>query len=179
MNAAPPKDLADNTSTDNISVGAHQTHLIDTTYANSFVNDCSHCHTVPQNLLDAGHIDNVPLPAEVSFSMFASHSSYNSPQWDHGAATCSNVYCHGAFSFSKEESDNAYAYADSVIVGNNPTLIWNSVGTNQDDCGTCHGLPPKGHLQVSSCSACHSKVVDADFNIINKQLHINGKKDLD
>ena len=178
LNSAPPKDLADNSSTDMISVGAHQAHLIDTTYATSFVNNCTYCHIEPQNLMDAGHIDNVPLPAEVHFSLFASDSSENSTEWDHNSATCSDVYCHGAFSFSKDESDNDFAYADSVIVGNNPTMIWNSVGTGQDDCGTCHDLPPKGHIAVSSCNGCHPRVVDANYNIIDKQLHINGKKDV-
>ena len=66
-----------------------------------------------------------------------------------------------------------------MIVGNNPIMLWTTVDENQAACGTCHDLPPKGHISTSACSACHSTVVDENYNIINKELHINGEIDLD
>jgi hypothetical protein len=65
---------------------------------------------------------------------------------------------------------------DSVIAGANATPVWTS-GESQAACGTCHGLPPAGHIPftVTSCVNCHSPVVDATGNISDKALHINGK----
>ncbi|MEE9169822.1 MAG: CxxxxCH/CxxCH domain-containing protein [bacterium] len=176
-NAAPPEDLADNILTTAVGVGAHQTHLTDTTLTTSLLQECSHCHIEPSTYSDPGHIDNPPLPAELSFSPLASDSSRISPSWNHETATCGSVYCHGAFEFRKEDSAFPWGYADSTIVGNNAELIWTSVGTGQAECGTCHDLPPKGHVGIAeaTCNVCHGRVVDADFNIIDKDLHINGK----
>lgn len=77
-----------------------------------------------------------------------------------------------------------WAYTDSLISGNNPQLVWTEVGTGQADCGTCHGLPPLGHrvaddrVPVEECSVCHPRVVDENYDIIDKALHINGQIDV-
>ena len=73
---------------------------------------------------------------------------------------------------------NPFAYTDSVMVGKNPIIIWNAVGSRQTVCGTCHKLPPTGHTTATTCNGCHPRVVDQDFNIIDKNLHINGKIDV-
>ncbi len=176
-NFAPPEDLLGNVETTAVGVGAHQTHLTDTTLTTSLLQECSHCHIEPSTYSDPGHIDNPPLPAELSFSPLASDSSRISPSWNHETATCGNVYCHGAFEFRKEDSAFPWGYADSTIVGNNAELLWTAVGAGQATCGTCHDLPPKGHVGIAeaTCNVCHGRVVDADFNITNKDLHINGK----
>lgn len=45
-----------------------------------------------------------------------------------------------------------------------------------EDCSTCHGQPPAApHPQIDNCSLCHGQVVDANKNIINESLHINGQ----
>ncbi len=48
----------------------------------------------------------------------------------------------------------------------------------QAKCGTCHGLPPTGHIAapITSCYLCHQGVVDEMGNIIDKDKHINGYK---
>ena len=172
---APPSDVSGNIETDSAGVGAHMVHLFD----NSLGMDipCETCHVVPQSYFDPGHIDS-PLPAEVIFNLVAIENIATNAGYDHNTETCSNVYCHGNFVFSKDESDNQWIYQDSVITGLNADMIWNQVGTGQADCETCHGLPPTGHLVLTNCSSCHTAVVDADNNIIDKSKHINGQIDL-
>jgi len=160
-NSAPPVDMAKNTSTTFPGVGAHQSHLVGDTWSKNTQN-CYHCHVVPVNYDDPGHVDNVPLPAEVVFSEFASDSGNTSPIWNRSSFSCSDVYCHGAFS-----------------LGNNKKVTWNAVGVGEATCGSCHGLPPAtNHPQNTQCNICHGRVVDANFNIIDKTLHINGKAEL-
>ena len=177
QNPAPPPDLANNTATDAEGVGAHQFHVADSTISTIAFGNCQHCHVVPQNVFDSGHIDNAPPPADVHFSTFATDSSRLQPQWNHDDATCSQVYCHGGFRFSKEKSNYSWAYADTVITGAMATPHWTAPET--PDCTDCHGLPPQGHIAVAenSCSNCHPRVVDADLKIINPALHINGRAD--
>jgi predicted CxxxxCH...CXXCH cytochrome family protein len=133
---------------------------------------------MPTNYSDPGHVNDGTPNAEVVFDNFATNDGKLETNWSHDTATCSNSYCHGAFSFSKDASSNQFAYADSVIVGNNRDMIWNSVGSGQADCGTCHGLPPTGHAAYPACSTCHGSVVDANNNIIDKTKHINGQIDV-
>lgn len=171
---APPPDLNGNEETTFVTVGAHQHHLQESELAATSEMSCSTCHITPQKYSDAGHVNDGSPNAEVVFNAFASDSGRTSPHWDRDAATCNNVYCHGDFVFRKADSKNQFGYADSVIVGNNREMTWNSVDTGQADCGTCHGLPPTGHLSTTACSACHGRVVDSDNNIIDKTLHING-----
>ena len=40
INAAPPEDLYGNTGTTIVGVGAHQSHLMDTTWTTAYQNDC-------------------------------------------------------------------------------------------------------------------------------------------
>lgn len=176
-NAAPPADLSGNVVTTAVGVGAHQVHLNGTTYTNAMQQDCSHCHVVPETYSDAGHIDNPPLPAEITFGALATNSGKQVPTWDSATATCSNVYCHGSFEFKKEDGIFSWGYKDPTITGNDPDLNWISVGSGQAECGTCHDLPPKGHVGTAeaTCNICHGRVVDVDQNIIDKDLHINGK----
>jgi hypothetical protein len=178
INGAPPEDLAGNTNTTFIGVGAHQQHLVDTTWTTAYQQDCFLCHIEPVNYTDPGHIDNTPLPAEINFSFIASDSGLSNPSWNHDEAKCNNIYCHGAFVFERDSSANSWAYSDSLMTGNNPEMIWTLVGTGQDVCESCHGLPPQGHTAATTCNGCHPKVVDVNYNIIDKSLHINGKKDV-
>lgn len=178
INFAPPRDLAGHTETSFTGVGAHQVHLNDTTYTTSFDRDCDLCHIKPTEFDDPTHIDG-NLPAEVHFGLFATDSSALNSSWDHTTATCNNVYCHGAFKFRKEDAGvNSWIFSDSVITGNNPAMIWNQVDGSQDACGTCHGLPPTGHLAQTTCNGCHPRVVNDKFEIIDKSLHINGRADV-
>ncbi len=174
QNDAPPHDLAGNTETTYIGVGAHQAHLQNSDISNTNAMGCSACHITPTNYKDNGHLDDTEY-AEVFFDSLVTDSGRVNAQWNHGTATCSNIYCHGAFEFDKNSSGFPNFYTDSLIVGNNPDLIWTNVGTNQADCGTCHGLPPTGHIALTTCYSCHALVVDDAQNIIDKTRHINGK----
>lgn len=176
-NDAPPEDLFGNEATTFITVGAHQNHLVDTTYTTNFINNCTVCHSDVPIFNTSGHINDGTPHAELIFSSLADGNGMSVPQWNRASATCDNVYCHGAFEWP--EHDDNFAYTDSVIAGNNVSVVWNLVGTNQAACGTCHGLPPTGHVNFANCSACHSSVVNSDLEIINKALHINGLIDLD
>ncbi|MEJ2195827.1 MAG: CxxxxCH/CxxCH domain-containing protein [Ignavibacteriaceae bacterium] len=170
---APPQDTKGNVSSDSRGVGAHVAHL----YQNDLGKQipCSTCHIVPQNYFDPGHAVDDPLPAEVIFSPLAVYNIADNPMYDYSTATCSDTYCHGNWAFSSDSSSNPFAYVDSVMTGNNKSVVWNQVGTGQADCGTCHNLPPTGHLDHPACGTCHPGVVDDAGNIINPEKHIDGK----
>ncbi len=176
-NAAPPEDLAGNTNTTSQSVGAHQAHLVGTTWSTYKPGDCAKCHIKPASYEDSGHIDDTPH-AEIPFGALATMNGELNTTYDFLNASCDNVYCHGGFEFKKSDSNYPWAYTDSLISGNNPTLHWKYVGAGQALCGSCHGLPPEGHIQANACGGCHADVVDNNLNITNKYLHINGKKDV-
>jgi hypothetical protein len=175
---APPQDINHNISTDSTGVGAHVSHL----YQNDLGSQipCSTCHIVPQDYFDPGHAVDDLLPAEVIFSPLAVHNIAVNPVYDYSSATCSDTYCHGNWEFLKDSSSYQFAYTDDKMVGNNNSVVWNEVGVGQADCGTCHGLPPTGHVPhaIEFCSTCHTDVVDSDGNIINTEKHINGEKNV-
>ena len=175
-NAAPPSDLYGNMANTDKAVGAHQAHLTGDTWS-TFANQCMNCHTVPAAYSAPGHIDDTPH-AEVNFSNLATFDGQSATAYNSDASSCANVYCHGGFEFKKDESQYPWAYTEDAISGNNPTLYWNVGNAGQTVCGSCHGLPPAGHITAQTCDGCHAGVVDANFNIINKYLHINGKVDV-
>ena len=176
---SPPEDLAGNTATSSPGVGAHQVHVLGG--AKSLALWCADCHTVPGGVYDAGHVDS-DLPAEVPMegarARVPTDGIVPSPVHDPVALTCSNVYCHGNWKSRRSDAplDRQFVYMDSVISGNNVSQVWTG-GPPQAACGTCHNLPPAGHIPapVSACGGCHTGVVDAAGIIVNKALHINGK----
>ena len=171
---APPRDINKNTDSTFVGVGAHKKHL----YTNMLGKDipCITCHKVPQNVYDMGHVDS-DLPAEIIFGELALNDLGINSSYDFGAGTCSNTYCHGNWVFYKDSSANQFIYTDSIMVGNNLSVIWNIVDGTQAPCGSCHNLPPIGHApaQLSACATCHLGVVDTDGNIIDRTKHINGE----
>ena len=142
---APPKDVDGHTGTDFLGVGAHYQHL----YANELGSEieCSTCHKVPQNYLDAGHLDT-NLPAEVILSNLATVNIASNASFDHATGKCSNVYCHGNFEFLKDSSDLQFMYTSDKMVGNNVDIVFNKVDDTQDACGSCHGFYPKVTLNL-------------------------------
>ena len=176
---APPRDVDGNTSSDFLGVGAHYQHL----YANELGStiECSTCHVVPQHYLDPGHVDS-NLPAEVTFSNLAVVNLGSNSTYDHSTGTCANTYCHGNFEFLKESSEYQFIYTAEKIVGNNNSVIFNRVDGTQSVCGSCHGLPPEGHIEstLSNCGSvgCHVGIVDSEGNIIDQEKHINGMKNV-
>jgi hypothetical protein len=175
---APPQDTKNNISTDSTGVGAHVAHLYENNLGKQI--PCETCHIVPQDYSDPGHVIDDPLPAEVIFSPLAIHNIATNPVYNYSTATCADTYCHGNWEFLKDSADavRQFAYLSDKMVGNNNQVVWNEVGTGQADCGTCHNLPPTGHLENPACYACHPGVVDADGNIIDPEKHINGEKNV-
>ena len=82
-NAAPPRDLAGNTLTTAIGVGAHQAHL-QALHRLSAPIGCENCHRVPVDVEDPGHLDTT-VPAEVVPAL----------GWDRTSQTCATAWCHG------------------------------------------------------------------------------------
>jgi predicted CxxxxCH...CXXCH cytochrome family protein len=171
---APPVDLNRNTDTKFASVGAHSTHLLNVKIG-SLVK-CNECHIVPTSLNSPGHIDNNGRAEVILTTKYSDYQNGNGI-YNLITYTCSNTYCHGNFSFPKATSQWQFAYTADKIEGNNFQPTWNKVDGTQAKCGTCHGLPPKGHMDsdLSGCAVCHIGVVDKYGNIIDKTKHMDGK----
>ncbi|MCB0730280.1 MAG: hypothetical protein KDC88_04535 [Ignavibacteriae bacterium] len=171
---APPRDLDNNFETTAKGVGAHTTHIYENEL--SLPLGCFDCHSgdfASGNFVTA-HIDG--LPAEMKLD------GYNQSE-----LTCSNTYCHGNFEFKKDDVEEGFEYIHKgeAIVGENFSPKWNQVDGTQAACGTCHLMPPRGHLLEGSdpdgitCSSnnCHPSAYNEDgsLNIYN---HANGEKNL-
>ena len=161
---APPTDLSNNVETTYKGVGAHTSHVYENNI--SALVSCYECHpnqTAAGETYISSHIDG--LPAEISIA------GYNATE-----TTCLNTYCHGNFQTAKSESSNPFGFVSDVISGNNFTPVWTTVNGTQSECGTCHGLPPAGHVaaELNNCFTCHPGVVDTEGNIIDPLKHIDG-----
>jgi len=173
---APPNDLEGNSDSGFKGVGAHYKHVYNNSTASNI--GCFECHQ--QTLSDGEfvHTHISPPPAKMEFGEFTHPDSLDlNPDYNFTDVTCSNTYCHGAFKFGD-------------IVGNNNTVTWNSTTGKEAECGTCHGEvdadgntvtpQPTGHFgewTINQCFMCHSSVVNADGEIIDKLKHLNKQKD--
>ena len=188
---APPRDLSGNTQTSAKGVGAHSSHLYENMLSAEI--SCYECHPQVESADNYvfAHIDG--LPAEMKFGSIAS-SGLSTPSYNNDLS-CANTYCHGNFSFNKNESENKYAYTNSEIVGNNFSPIWNKVDGTQAACGTCHGEidesgnlitpqpvghfgPSVGTFSLDQCPVCHTATFNED-GTLNKLVHMNGEKNLE
>lgn len=170
---APPEDLDGNSETSAQGVGAHQAHLGEKEISDNVY--CTDCHIMPEAWNSEGHLGSDGA-AEVLFSGDVNSNAASTPSYDYAGGSCANTYCHGNFVFRKSESSNQYAYEADQMTGNMLTMKWTD-GDDAAECGTCHDLPPKGHVayDISECSACHGEVVNGEGEIVNTALHINGK----
>jgi hypothetical protein len=176
--SAPPKSVTGETASTARGVGAHQKHLVTNTLGVAV--KCQECHTVPAQVSSSGHLGT--LPAEVAFNdKLASLASGGGslvpkPSYDPSTLRCNNTFCHGDWKVRKATSSSQFVYADSVIVGSNASPGWTN-GLSDALCGSCHGIPPKGHIAVSlsTCGTCHFGIVSTDGKITDKSKHINGK----
>lgn len=171
---APPVDINRKTDPQLASVGAHSTHLLNVKIGSLL--KCSECHVVPTALNSPGHIDNTPK-AEVIMTTKYSDFQIGNGAYDAGTNKCSNTYCHGNFSFPKSTSEWSFAYTADKMEGENFQPTWNKVDGTQAACGTCHGLPPRGHMDadLKGCATCHVGVVDKYGKIIDATKHMDGK----
>lgn len=170
---APPRGLENETLTSTAAVGAHTLHLKNVKIGKNV--ECIECHTVPSYFGSPGHIDDGGR-AEVKFSGWAvkgvTNASYNLT-----TLKCDNTYCHGNFAYERSKSEYPFVYEEEKIVGNNYSPVWNKVDGSEAKCGTCHGLPPKGHIasDLRSCATCHVGVVNNLGAIIDPVKHMDGK----
>ncbi len=150
--SAPPADLLGGTSTDLVTVGAHQAHLNGRSISEGI--SCSDCHHQLGSFDDPLHIDTTTIGvADLTFSALATNSGRVTPVWNRTEGTCSSVYCHGAFD------------------GGNAAVVQWTEGSSQTECGSCHSLPPTNHTtpeQQGSCSVCH---------VYSRANHVNGVVD--
>lgn len=154
LNLAPPRGVDGGEGTEQLGVGAHQSHLSGGTFSKPVA--CQECHRVPLNDDEPGHRDT-PLPAELVFGPLASTGSFT-PVWDPSTATCTS-YCHGA------------------TLGGGSLLLpkWTQVDGSQAACGTCHGLPPAGdHPPSARCELCHAPTAGPNVTVANRATHADG-----
>lgn len=176
LKSAPPRALDGSILTSSPGVGAHTTHLYENSIGKEIV--CATCHKVPSSFSSETHLGNDDK-AEIIFGELALHNGSN-PNYSFTNNTCSDTYCHGNFTFYKDSSNYAFVYTAATMVGNNFSAKWNQVDGSQAECGSCHGLPPTGHIAatLTTCVNCHQGVVDNQGNIIDKTKHINGVKNI-
>jgi predicted CxxxxCH...CXXCH cytochrome family protein len=158
-NAAPPKAVNGDTDTGVIGVGAHQVHVLGGPLMHPVA--CQACHVVPKNADDPGHMDH-PLPAYIIWGDISKAMGANAT-WDHGSATCTNTYCHGA----------------TLTGGSNTSPVWTKVDGSQAACGACHGLPPPApHPQSQTCENCHAPIAGPNLSIADPARHADGVLDV-
>ncbi len=141
------------------AVGAHDAHALETEIHTAYA--CSVCHPVYASLDDSGHLDETPAADVVFTGLAGSRAAYDSGE-------CSSILCHG----------------DGVVTADAPA--WTD--ENPLGCNSCHddGEHPESmygshevHVLAGlTCAGCHMDVVDGQNTIIDKQLHVNGEKDI-
>jgi predicted CxxxxCH...CXXCH cytochrome family protein len=145
---APPVDLAGNTFTTAIGVGAHQAHL----QARSRISApiaCATCHVVPATVSAPGHLDSSG-PAEVVATL----------GWDRASQTCATASCHGAgrprWTSSGEVSCGSCHGVPPATPSHTPDMALTT-------CATCHPgtVDAFGNILVTGSSSEHiNGVVD-------------------
>jgi predicted CxxxxCH...CXXCH cytochrome family protein len=150
---APPASLRGEISTSIPAVGAHRIHLTDSDSSFAAVS-CDECHLVPSGLNSSGHIDESE-GAEVVFGELAKRGL--NTRYNKSDNSCSSTYCHGESS-----------------------PIWTQVDGTFNTCNSCHTMPPSvSHVNDDQCWECHSEVIDSEYNIVNHELHVNGRVETD
>lgn len=137
---APPTDLAGNTFTTAIGVGAHQAHLQAPSRLSAPI-ACETCHDVPAAIASPGHL--APAPAVV-------HASVG---WDRTEQTCANS-CHGP-------SRPVWTQQGQVFCGSchglPPTDAPHTAAMTTRDCATCHPgtVDAFGNIRVDAGASEH------------------------
>lgn len=163
IDSDPFADVVGNTSEDSLTIGMHTSHIL-ARHSLTVPLDCSTCHVLPDSVFAAGHLED--SDSDVTFDSLATADKTLNTAWDPNTASCSQVYCHGTFTFGS-------------VTGNDATWTWTDTFSGENLCATCHGYPPTGHVQnYVLCGTCHGSVVsDEDHRtIINPAKHINGLK---
>lgn len=145
---APPTDLAGNTSTTSIGVGAHQAHL----QARSRISApiaCATCHVVPATRDAAGHLDAAPADVVAGVG------------WDRTAQSCATT-CHGAQSPAWTSSGQVFCGSCHGIP---PSDGKHAANLPLTACAQCHSrtVDAFGNILVDGANTAHlNGVVDAE-----------------
>ena len=156
---APPPSLSGVSSSSDIGVGAHLTHLSGGNFRGAM--ECTECHIVPPDEKALTHLDG-DGQAEVVFGKLATAQS-STPIWNRTlpSPTCRGVYCHGA------------AQGD----GTRDEPIWNRTDGSQVFCGSCHAIPPTlpQHPDRWDCEFCHPRTIIQNLTLdLSSGTHIDG-----
>ncbi len=145
---APPIDLAGNTFTTALGVGAHQAHLQASARISAPI-ACATCHLVPATVDAPGHIDSRG-PAEVSAVL----------GWDRMAQTCASAACHGP---ARPRWTSTGQVSCGSCHGIPPASRSHTADMPLSSCATCHPgtVDAFGNIIVTGQSSEHiNGVVD-------------------
>lgn len=139
---APPTDLAGNTHTTAIGVGAHQAHLQAPERISAPV-PCEACHAVPATVDDPGHLDHAG-PATVTAAL----------GWDRAAQTCGTAWCHGPARPIWTQSTHV---ACGDCHGIPPADAAHAPDLTLSSCATCHPgtVDASGNILVTGGTSEH------------------------
>lgn len=162
---------------DNVKVGAHQTHL---RFLNGFSNystidyRCQGCHgTIPAV---GTHADGTSTPVWSNTNVATNHGS-RSPSFNPVTGSCSNTYCHNPAGAGGTLTN---AGTDVAPLWTNAAYIDNT-GKNVANCSKCHGVPDGGTFpnhgtlttnSSTDCAGCHGH--NGDASGAAGQRHIDG-----
>lgn len=161
--AAPPINLSGEDERTARGNGAHAAHLLASDRARPLT--CDNCHSVPDTLYAAGHVDSA-YPAEVKIESRVASAFEATPEWDVDSGTCKNTFCHGGYFVGGRPSG-----------GTHPEPSWTSADGVEARCGGCHGLPPPApHPEVEGCTECHENS-RPDGSFVDPNRHVDGVVD--
>jgi predicted CxxxxCH...CXXCH cytochrome family protein len=119
---APPVDLAGNTATTALGVGAHQAHLEARSRISAPI-ACATCHAVPADVTSPGHLDAGPAKVVAALG------------WERTAQTCATAWCHGpgrpTWTSSGQVSCGSCHGLPPADAAHTPTM-------RLTDCASCH-----------------------------------------
>jgi predicted CxxxxCH...CXXCH cytochrome family protein len=164
VQAAPPVDSHGRSGTNEVTVGAHQAHVLNGV-------DCATCHEVPPTG-DITHTTHLTAVVQFSGPVVGANNTLVAP-WNRNQATCAN-YCHGA----------------SLPGGAMPTPSWVYQGSIA--CGDCHADQQSTRTQSGlhflhlyrvtptfGCVGCHGNgYAAASVTPPATATHVNGRVEL-
>jgi predicted CxxxxCH...CXXCH cytochrome family protein len=145
---APPIDLAGNTFTTALGVGAHQAHLQASARISAPI-ACATCHAVPSSVDAPGHMDSSG-PAEVAANL----------GWDRTTQTCATAACHGP---ARPRWTSTGQVSCGTCHGIPPASPSHAPGLPLTSCAACHPgtVNAFGNIIVTGQSSEHiNGVVD-------------------
>lgn len=168
--AAPPTDTHHNSSTSAPGVGAHQSHLADSSWHHNVA--CEECHIVPS----VPHYDPA-VPTHLNgIDDLVWGATAKQGVYDVASLKCQGTWCHGGMLLPDVPGSASLREP-----------MWTKVDGLQSKCGTsCHSLPPGGYHPASdSCPSCHGPVVSSyvagdppTVTWADPKLHVDGKVDV-